>query len=130
MSSNSDIWRDFPRFVTKLFELLYLSVQQGCRTSVAAGMLDEKNLPLDGNHCCYLQPYWIPNIPLIDRQTVPFPLYEMMGPFQGYRIVKPRLPLPLKSKASVGVNDKVLLEATEALWAACEELTGCTWPEF
>jgi hypothetical protein len=138
--SNSDIWREFPTFLTQnIFTQIYLTNQQGCRTSVAAAVLDEKELFHNDDtadpDCCYIQPYWLPGIPLENRDQVPFPLYEILGPYQGYRVTKPRLPFASSKIASSpklgsGSSSSQVtnhLSAGEALWKACEELTGCTW---
>jgi hypothetical protein len=118
MFRNSDIWRDLPRFIVPIFSMIYLNNRQGCRTSVIASVL--KTIPIDNNYCCYIQPYWLPDVAYDDYDTTPFPMYEMLGPYQGYRFTKPRLPL---------YKDAKIQSARVALWKACEELTGCTWPD-
>jgi hypothetical protein len=103
LNSNSDIWRAFPRWITRLFKLIYLTPEQGAATSVAAavGVLPD--------HAIYLQPYWLPfshtnaNKPL-------FPLFEMLGPFVGAQVVRPRLP------ADGGIR------AGAALWEASQHI--------
>jgi NAD(P)-dependent dehydrogenase (short-subunit alcohol dehydrogenase family) len=99
---NSDIWRDFPLWVRYIFGFFYLDSRQGCYTSLAAALcyFDES--------VEYLQPYWLP---------ASFPMYEMMGPFIGYRPTKPRLPHDGGSKSA------------QCLWKASEKLTGCVYPE-
>ena len=144
--SNSDIWRNYPKFITNyIFPLCYLSNEQGCRTSIAASILDENELfPNNNNnnnvkenndnddsyYCSYIQPYWLPGISLQDITTTPYPLYEMMGPYQGYRITHPRIPLKLSSSTTTATATGAAnqLTAGEALWQACTDLTGCTWP--
>lgn len=59
----------------------------------------------------YIQPYW-----LLTSNETPFPAFEMMGPFVGYRVTQPRIP-----------NDDGTSQA--CLWKASEELTGCEFPE-
>jgi len=116
---NSDIWRDYPRAITRTVNAaLYLNNAQGCRTTVAACVLptvvDNNN---KDNPYPYLQPYWQPS----SRTTaaaalVPvFPSLELIGPYQGYRWTAPRLP-----------SDPVA--ASQALWTASQELTGAQWP--
>jgi hypothetical protein len=70
-------------------------------------------LPL--RDCVYLQPYWMPNND--DALSVPFPPMEMLGHFVGYRVSQPRLPLH---------DDGA--RAAQALWSACQEITGAKWP--
>lgn len=140
LQSNSDIWRDFPRFLIPIFRLLYLTPQQGCQPVVEAatrqdfglnddndsdsndnnrdGVNNEKNLKLP----LYVQPYWIPsfsgsssksnkNRPSRRRGT-PFPVFEMMGPFAERAVsIPPRLP------------EDGGLAASRALWTACQQLT-------
>eukprot|EP00977_Amphora_coffeiformis_P016967 scaffold5383_cov222-Amphora_coffeaeformis.AAC.8 len=56
--SNSDIWRDFPRFVIPIFSLVYLDVRQGSQTSVAGAVCDFEHLQVESNSTvAYLQPY-------------------------------------------------------------------------
>jgi NAD(P)-dependent dehydrogenase (short-subunit alcohol dehydrogenase family) len=104
--SNSDIWRNFPAMIKFLFGLVYLTNKQGCSTSVVAAVSDE--LPADA---IYLQPYWLPNESLSPhQQQPPFPAFEMLGPYQAYRVSTPRLP------PDGGVV------AAHALWEACTDL--------
>ena len=118
---NSDICRKLPRFIIPIFKLIYLNNQQGCRTSVIASVL--KTIPID-NNCCYIQPYWLPGND--DINTTPSPIFETLGPYQGYRFTKPRLPSQCNSNHD---NNSNQLSAQVALWKACEELTGCIWPD-
>ena len=99
---NSDIWRGFPQWMRFIFGLFYLDSRQGCSTSVAAALCN-----FDSS-VEYLQPYWLPSS---------FPMYEMMGPFIGYRPTKPRLPYDGGSKSA------------QCVWRASEEMTGCIFPK-
>jgi len=85
------------------FRALYLDSNQGCYTTVAAALCEFED--------DYLQPYWLPHWML----STPLPVFEMMGPFIGYRATKARLP-----------NDNGT--AQKCLWKASEELTGCVYP--
>jgi hypothetical protein len=102
----SDIWRNYPSYKKALFRRIYLTPQQGCSTSVAASVLSEEDL----DHAIYLQPYWLP---FQRKDSPPYPLFEMLGPYVGYRATTPRLP------ADGG------LEAGQNLFAVCEELADC-----
>lgn len=130
-----------------IFSFIYLTTKQGCRPSVAAAVLDDDELFLnDEDDCCYLQPYWLPGIPLRNKKSyqntdqqqqllppkqqqqrqhrVPHPMFEMMGPYQGYRLTDPRLPPYQLHRSDSIQNDSNDLSAGEALWKACEEITG------
>lgn len=100
----SDIWRSFPDFTRVFLRLLFLNTDQGCTTSIAAALGE---LPADA---FYLQPYWLPES---NSDSAPFPVLEMMGPYVGYRVTQPRLPL-----------DEGIF-ASRRLWKASEHLTGC-----
>ena len=63
----------------------------------------------------YLQPYPLPNV---SHQAV-LSVAEILGPFAGARIAKPRL-LP-----EADAN----LAASNALWQASQQVTGVVWPE-
>jgi len=79
---NSDIWRDLPTVLRRtVFEWIYLTNAQGCQTSLQ-GVLASSVPPLG----MYWQPYWQP------RQGVPFPVFEMLGPFAGPQCTPCRLP--------------------------------------
>jgi NAD(P)-dependent dehydrogenase (short-subunit alcohol dehydrogenase family) len=106
----SDIWRNYSKLKQRLFRLLYLTPQQGCQTSVAASVLD-----FDTSDMLYLQPYRLP--PRRNKSAPPFPMFEMLGPFMGYRETKTRLP------HDGGV------QASNSLFEVCEELTGCQFPD-
>jgi NAD(P)-dependent dehydrogenase (short-subunit alcohol dehydrogenase family) len=99
---NSDIWRDYPRWLVAIFDKIYLNNKQGSYTSVAASVVD---LPDD---VIYLQPYH-----QVQASTAPFPPFEMLGPFVGYQAVTPRLP---NDGAKGGLT-------SQALWKVSEELT-------
>ena len=83
---------------------------------------DDKNNTMekiDHTHCCYLQPYWLPPFLYRGTKDVHIPMFEMLGPYQGYRLTRPRLP--------IGIDNGTSFAASEALWSACQEVTGCTW---
>lgn len=100
---NSDIWRNYPRWVVAIFQRVYLNNQQGAYTSVAASVIDD--FPED---VIYLQPYH-----QLSSSAVPWPPTEMLGPFVGYQAIQPRLPKD-------GQNGRI---TSEILWAVSEELT-------
>ena len=103
---NSDIWRDFPRWLVAIFERIYLNNRQGSYTSVAASVIDD--LPKD---VIYLQPYH-----QVTSSSTPWPPTEMLGPFVGYQAIQPRLP---KDGQNGGLTSQVL-------WQVSEELTKDT----
>jgi NAD(P)-dependent dehydrogenase (short-subunit alcohol dehydrogenase family) len=120
----SDIWRHYPEHVRKLFKLIYIDQEQGAATSIAGAVA---KLP---QGTMYLQPYWQPFRSLATASRlkkhgakqalqifglgrnykVPLPFMEMLGPFIGYSVTQPRLPLDLNGSA-------------DGLWDACAELT-------
>ena len=121
---NSDIWRNYPKFLLKyvlgpVFSLIYIDSKEGSRTSLVAAV---GNLPKDA---VYLQPYWQPWIKRNYQSSqhdsalssfrkwyrVPFPLFEMLGPYIGHSIADPRLP---------GDVDK----CSSALWNVCQVSVG------
>jgi len=115
-SVNSDIWRNYPKFMQAVHEIIYLNRKQGAATSIAAAV---GNLP---KGAVYLQPYWQPfrnirakalEVTLSFRlwYSVPMPFSEMLGLYIGYAVTEPRLP--------VDVNDSAV-----ALWEVCEDLVG------
>ena len=109
--SASNIWRNYPKKSQDLFRKLYLTTKQGCTTTVAASVLDfDKEIDTATNNIIYLQPYALPR----RLSSPPFPLFEMLGPYQGYRLTEPRLPTSDGGKQAAG-----------SLFAVCEELTGC-----
>ena len=133
---NSDIWRDFPKWIQRVQSLVYLNNEQGSQTTVAAAVAE--NLPHD-HHALYLQPYsltignWniqqqshclLPNdnddsekyLVQETQQQPAFPPLEMLGPFVGPRITPARLPT-----TDGGYR------AAAALREACEELTNAQW---
>lgn len=112
---NSDIWRNLPSFVRqRIFSLFYLNNAQGCQTTVAAASLAlHRRLPIATNddvttHCIYLQPYWLP---FSNNEQIPSPIFEMLGPFQGYWFTQPRLP-------------ENAVQICYAMWSAFESLTN------
>ncbi len=119
-SVNSDIWRNYPKFMQKVHSAIYLSSNQGAQTSIAAsvGKFPSKDV-------VYLQPYYQPfrsklfakvndvrfNSSFPRWFSVPTPIAEMLGIFCGFACTDPRLPADIDGSAS-------------ALWDACEELVG------
>ena len=77
--------------------------------SVAAAIAE---LPDDA---VYLQPYPLPNV----QNPALLTLAEIMGPFGGARIAKPRL-----FSDADGART-----ASEAMWQASQQVTGVVWPE-
>lgn len=108
---NSDVWRDFPRFMVLLLDLItpILNNEQGAKCSVAAAVSDQ----LDAA-AIYLQPY-----PIVSSSNhPPFPTFEMLGPFRGPFVSKPRLP-------RTDGGD----QAATAFWQASQEMTQAKWPQ-
>ena len=102
-SVSSDIWRKKPKYMQKLYRLLYLSAKAGSTTSVAAAV---GRLPQDA---VYLQPYWQPfrqhsrkkgKTSFGKKYSVPLPFTEMLGPYIGYAVTNPRLPSNVDSSSS------------------------------
>lgn len=109
-----------------VFGWIYLNSKQGSETSVAAAVGD---FPEDA---IYLQPYWQPPSlgdlfghndssganaivnPTSNTYGVQFPAWEMLGPFIGHAVTKPRLP---QDGGAVEGQDSAI-----ALWTACESL--------
>ena len=93
---NSDIWRSFSPFLLKyilgpVFRMIYLNTFDGSRTTVAAVINDFPSSVI------YLQPYWQPGnqrkgSSIDHNYDTPMPVFEMLGPFVGYAITRPRLP--------------------------------------
>ena len=111
--SNSDIWRNYPKLMRTLYRLLYLTTKQGSSTSVAASVMEFSDVSSDA---IYLQPYRLPSLNFLrrkKRQSTPHPMFEMLGPYQGYVVSKPRLP------GDDGIR------ACQSLFSVCEELAGC-----
>jgi NAD(P)-dependent dehydrogenase (short-subunit alcohol dehydrogenase family) len=114
-SVNSDIWRNYPKFMELVHKALYLTPKQGCITSIVAalGKLPPKAV--------YLQPYWQPfsstsadllvnpSLSFSNWFTVKYPFSEMLGPYVGYAITDPRLPTDVDASSA-------------ALWRSCGEL--------
>lgn len=108
---NSDIWRRLPRFIIPLFRALYLTCEQGSRTSIAASLGEFSDVSI--GRVAYLQPYWIPSS-CCDRKTgIPFPAFELLGAFQDFALSSPRLP--------EGENTS---KAAVALWEAYDEFAA------
>lgn len=117
LCSNSDIWRDFPRFLVPIFEMIYLNNYQGSQTSVAAALCDWSDLQSAAacSDTVYLQPYY-QHFP--QRKGEPlFPPLELVGSFGGHHQVTPRLP-----RHDDG------LQAGKALWSASLKATNANWP--
>ncbi len=100
-SSNSDIWRDYPALIRTLFSYIYLNNRQGAQTSIAAAVGDFSST----TDSLYLQPYR-----QLNSDTIAFPIFEMLGPFVGHVVTKPRL------------RSHDYHQAAQALWTAMEEL--------
>lgn len=99
---NSDIWRNYPRWIVAVFDYVYLNSRQGAYTSVAASVIED--WPED---VLYLQPYH-----QVTSASTPFPPTEMLGPFVGYQAVQPRLP---KDGQNGGLTAQVLWEVSVEL---------------
>jgi hypothetical protein len=89
----------------------------------------------DNPYCCYMEPYYLPGIPLDHVNTIPHPIFEMLGPYQGYRYTKPRIPTSSSSSSTNTItttekNDDDGIFIGKALWNVCEKMTGCHWPDF
>ena len=116
---NSDIWRNYPKYMDKIHETIYLTRKQGAATSIAGAIskLPENDL--------YLQPYWQPFKNIRSKMSTlvaypafgnkwyskPLPFAEMLGPCVGFAITEPRLPADVNASA-------------DALWEVCGDLTG------
>lgn len=103
---NSDIWRNYPSVIKYVYRLVYLTSKQGASTSIAAAIMDFDQETI------YLQPYLLPRQ---KKESPPFPLFEMLGPYMGYVETTPRLP------------EDGGIQACKSLFAVCEELTGCSF---
>jgi NAD(P)-dependent dehydrogenase (short-subunit alcohol dehydrogenase family) len=112
----SDIWRGYPELLKRIFELVYLSSEQGSTPIVAAAVRDDWR----EQSTIYLQPLWVP--PQIDllslfrkqrrrqNSSPMIPFTEMLGVFVGYSVTTPRLPSDGGMKAA------------QTLWEVSEEL--------
>jgi len=96
----SDIWRGFPSWIRAIFDLVYLTPEQGSMPVVAAAVVEDAPL--------YMQPYWQPQ----HNSATPFPLTEMLGPYVGFEATTPRLPEDEGHAAG------------DALWKVSEALTS------
>ncbi len=114
-SVSSDIWRNESAFTKKLYRMVYLTPKQGSSTSIAGSI---GNLPIDA---IYLQPYWQPIIRRKMHSTnqsfqrnypLPFPLFEMLGPYVSHSVTVPRLP----------VDGCGGYKSSGQLWDVCETL--------
>ena len=104
----------------KLFKKIYLTPKQGSTTSIAAAVLEDfDNTTGAAGGVKYLQPYALPGS---SRDRPPYPMFEMLGPYVGYRVTTPRIP------NTIGGEDGTTA-AAKALFEVCEELTGCKYPE-
>jgi hypothetical protein len=93
-----------PPIVLKIFKLIYLNNKQGARPSVVAAVGELER------DAIYLQPYYMP------FGGVPFPVFEMLGPYVGHKVTPPRLPVDGGIKAS------------SILWETAGNMTNSTWP--
>lgn len=117
-SVSSDIWRNESAFTQKMYSILYLTTQEGASTSIAGSIC---KLPTDA---IYLQPYRQPTfrkrnltggIKSLERSySLPFPMFEMLGPYISHSVTTPRLP----ADGSGGYK------SSEHLWDVCESLTA------
>jgi NAD(P)-dependent dehydrogenase (short-subunit alcohol dehydrogenase family) len=113
---NSDIWRNYPASVVKIFKRIYLNSKQGSSTSLAAAI---GNVP---EGAIYLQPYLQPfsvkeklqrGVSSFRRwYSTPHPLFEMLGPYVGYAVTEPRLP------------DNIDDVCGPSMWEVSDELVG------
>ena len=118
-SVSSDIWRDESSFMQRAYKMIYLTPKQGCSTSLAGslGCLPENAI--------YLQPYFQWRSKKQSKSTthrsfnrwysLPFPMFEMLGPYVGYAVTEPRLPLNDGNRG---------YESSNALWSVCERITS------
>jgi hypothetical protein len=107
-----------PSWLAYLFRIFYLTPQEGAAVAVAASI---GNIPKGDNHVLYLQPYPVPftkNDGTNAFKNAMRTLAEIMGPFAGARVGRPRL-----------LVDDGGLAASETLWKACEQATKVQWPE-
>jgi len=113
-SVSSDIWRNESALTQKLYSLVYLTPKQGASTSIAGSI---GNLPTDA---LYLQPYWQPAFGRKMQSAtqsfqrsypLPFPMFEMLGPYISHSVTVPRLPADC-------------YKSSEQLWEVCEGLTS------
>ncbi len=117
-SVSSDIWRNESELTRKLYGMVYLTPKQGSSTSIAGSV---GNLPTDA---IYLQPYWQPTlfkrkmhsaIQSFERiYPLPFPMFEMLGPYISHSVTAPRLP----ADGCGGYKSAM------QLWDVCENLTA------
>ena len=111
---NSDIWRNYPSYMMRIHDVIYLTSKQGSSTSFAAsvGVLPKGAI--------YLQPYWQPwgrkpssisnsNSSFARWFKLPVPFTEMLGLYIGHAITECRLPPK---------------ESSLAMWNVCEEIVG------
>ncbi|GKY90355.1 hypothetical protein MPSEU_000009400 [Mayamaea pseudoterrestris] len=123
---NSDIWRSMPSWLACLFRIFYLTPEEGAAVVVAAAV---GNLPqpdkANNLQSLYLQPYPIPLQDSNDDErrfstirNAFHTLAEIMGPFAGARVGRPRLPY----------NDGDAAAAAHALWETSQQTTGVEWP--
>ena len=120
-SVSSNIWRNQSSMMQKAYKIVYLTPQQGSSTSLAGAI---GAIPKDD--VLYLQPYWQPELKRPKQQSttnmfsfrwrycLPFPMTEMLGPYIGYAITEPRLP----------VDGFGGYKSSEALWNVCEQIVN------
>ena len=111
----------------KLFKKIYLTPKQGATTSIAAAVLEDfDDTTGAAGGVKYLQPYALPTGSRSSRRRPPYPMFEMLGPYVGYRVTTPRIP----NIVSGGNDDgSTAAAAAKALFEVCEQLTGCRYPE-
>ncbi|KAL7493086.1 hypothetical protein ACHAWT_003285 [Skeletonema menzelii] len=117
-SVSSDIWRNESAFTQKIYRMVYLTPKQGSSTSIAGSV---GNFPIDA---IYLQPYWQPiifrskmNSAIQSFQRsypLPFPMFEMLGPYISHSVTVPRLPAD-------GCGG---YKSAGQLWDVCDNLTA------
>jgi len=117
-SVSSDIWRNESAFTQKIYRMVYLTPKQGSSTSIAGSV---GNFPIDA---IYLQPYWQPTIFRSKMHSaiqsfqrsypLPFPMFEMLGPYISHSVTVPRLPAD-------GCGG---YKSAGQLWDVCDNLTA------
>ena len=111
----------------KLFKKIYLTPKQGSTTSIAAAVLEDfDDTTGAAGGVKYLQPYALPTGSRSSRRRPPYPMFEMLGPYVGYRVTTPRIPNTIGDKDGATA---AAAAAAKALFEVCEQLTGCKYPE-
>ena len=112
----------------KLFKKIYLTPKQGATTSIAAAVLEDFDNTTAAGGVKYLQPYALPGS-RSSRRRPPYPMFEMLGPYVGYRVTTPRIPNIASGGNDDGSTAAAAAAAAKALFEVCEQLTGCRYPE-